>query len=312
MRLLAPITRIFAAYTAFLGRLAHPFSSRHTTRAQTETERKLFAAAAERQERTLFRTIDLQTDTEPAPQPSVTPSPRLRGRRKRLVLAGVAVPVIALVAALGAVAYFTSSGGGSASASVGTLNAPGKPGAVANGIGRVDVTWHQATLSTGTLAEKYYVSRYSGATLDGYACGTSPTGTTVPASAANGSGNFVCSDTGLSSAGPYKYTVTAVYNSWSAESVTSDPVTVSLVGPLDHFDVTPTTGTKTVGAPFTLTVTAKDASNLTITGYTGTIHFTSNDSQAALPGDYTFTGGDAGTHTFTNGATLKTAGTARP
>jgi hypothetical protein len=43
-------------------------------------------------------------------------------------------------------------------------------------------------------------------------------------------------------------------------------------------------------------------------GYTGTVHFGSSDAQAVLPGDYTFTGGDAGLHTFTGGVTLKTAG----
>jgi hypothetical protein len=56
--------------------------------------------------------------------------------------------------------------------------------------------------------------------------------------------------------------------------------------------------------PFT--ITAQDASGNTAAGYVGTIHFTSNDPQATLPADYTFTGADAGVHTFT--ATLRTAG----
>ena len=43
------------------------------------------------------------------------------------------------------------------------------------------------------------------------------------------------------------------------------------------------------------------------TGYTGTVHFTSSDGPAVLPANYTFTGGDAGTHVFS--VTLKTAGT---
>ena len=54
---------------------------------------------------------------------------------------------------------------------------------------------------------------------------------------------------------------------------------------------------------------AVDASNNTFTGYTGTIHFTSTDGQAVLPANYTFVAGDGGSHTFTNGVTLKTAGT---
>ena len=47
-----------------------------------------------------------------------------------------------------------------------------------------------------------------------------------------------------------------------------------------------------------VTVTALDAFGNIATGYTGTVHFTSTDGAAALPGNYTFTGGDAGVHTF--------------
>jgi hypothetical protein len=51
---------------------------------------------------------------------------------------------------------------------------------------------------------------------------------------------------------------------------------------------------------------AQDGGGNPITTYTGTVHFTSTDSQAILPSDYMFTGADAGVHTFT--ATLATAG----
>ena len=60
-------------------------------------------------------------------------------------------------------------------------------------------------------------------------------------------------------------------------------------------------------------VTATDAYGNTITGYGGTVHFTSSDPAAVLPANYTFDAcgpdpcGDAGTHTFS--VTLKTAGT---
>src|SRR5207244_359796 len=64
----------------------------------------------------------------------------------------------------------------------------------------------------------------------------------------------------------------------------------------------------TAGSPFTITVTAQDANNNVLTGYTGTVHFTSSDGQAVLPANYTFNSGDAGVHMFTNGVTLKTAG----
>jgi hypothetical protein len=63
----------------------------------------------------------------------------------------------------------------------------------------------------------------------------------------------------------------------------------------------------TAGAASNVTVTAKDAYGNTATGYTGTVHLTSTDSQAVLPGNYGFTSTDAGVHTFS--VTLKTAGT---
>jgi len=65
--------------------------------------------------------------------------------------------------------------------------------------------------------------------------------------------------------------------------------------------------TATAGSPFTVTVT------VTIGGKRDTIinshiHFTSSDPEAVLPGDYTFTPADAGSHTWTDGFTLMTPG----
>ena len=65
--------------------------------------------------------------------------------------------------------------------------------------------------------------------------------------------------------------------------------------------------TTTAGASGSFTVTALNADGSIDTGYTGTVHFTSSDGQAALPGDYMFTTADAGAHTFS--AVLQTAGT---
>ena len=39
------------------------------------------------------------------------------------------------------------------------------------------------------------------------------------------------------------------------------------------------------------------------TGYTGTIHFTSDDVSAILPVDYAFVSGDGGIRTFAGGVT---------
>ena len=65
---------------------------------------------------------------------------------------------------------------------------------------------------------------------------------------------------------------------------------------------------RTAGTAGTITVKAVDAFGNTATGYRGTVHFTSTDTKALLPANYTFTAANAGTHTF-SGVTLKTAGT---
>jgi hypothetical protein len=62
-----------------------------------------------------------------------------------------------------------------------------------------------------------------------------------------------------------------------------------------------------VGTAGNFTVTAEDSSGHTVTGYTGTVQFSSSDSKAGLPKDYTFVTADHGTHTFS--ATFETAGT---
>jgi hypothetical protein len=72
--------------------------------------------------------------------------------------------------------------------------------------------------------------------------------------------------------------------------------------PAIHFAVS-APATATAGTAFNFTVTAQDALNNTLTGYTGTVHFTSTDGAALLPADATLTNG---TGTFS--ATLKTAG----
>src|SRR5262249_43514241 len=74
------------------------------------------------------------------------------------------------------------------------------------------------------------------------------------------------------------------------------------------FDVS-APGTTTAGDPFSVTVTAQDAFDNTITDYAGTVTFASSDGSATLPADYTFLGGDNGSHTFTNEVTLVIAGT---
>jgi CSLREA domain-containing protein len=76
-------------------------------------------------------------------------------------------------------------------------------------------------------------------------------------------------------------------------------------GAVSQFKVVSSATAVTAGTALTFTVTALDAYGNTATGYRGTVHFTSTDAQAALPANYAFAAGDAGTHTFS--VTLKTA-----
>jgi hypothetical protein len=79
----------------------------------------------------------------------------------------------------------------------------------------------------------------------------------------------------------------------------STPVTILAVsGP----------STATPGVPFTVTVTALANGNQDKI-FNMDVHFSSSDSAAILPIDYTFTAADAGSHMFTNGITLMTVGT---
>jgi len=59
----------------------------------------------------------------------------------------------------------------------------------------------------------------------------------------------------------------------------------------------------TAGTAFNVTITAQNSGGGTVTDYSGTVHFTSNDPNAVLPADATLTNG-----TGTFNATLKTAG----
>ncbi len=82
----------------------------------------------------------------------------------------------------------------------------------------------------------------------------------------------------------------------AGQSTTSGPT---------HFGVSAPAGS-TAGASFTVTVTALNSDGSTDAGYTGTVHFTSSDSSAVLPADFTFTSTNQGVATFT--VTLKSAG----
>jgi hypothetical protein len=93
-----------------------------------------------------------------------------------------------------------------------------------------------------------------------------------------------------------------------AHSLTvTDTATPTLTGSQTGITVTPAAPTWFIitaspsaqaGVPVTITVTVLDDFDNIVTGYTGTIHFTSTDAAAVLPADYTFGSSDNGKATF--------------
>ncbi|WP_375765809.1 hypothetical protein NR798_29400 [Archangium gephyra] len=103
----------------------------------------------------------------------------------------------------------------------------------------------------------------------------------------------------LVSVGGQTLTATDVAGGWSC----SAPVTIHPAAPAILLSGT---GPATAGDAASFTATVKDTFGNTVTGYRGTVDFSSTDSRAALPAAYTFTETDSGTRTFS--ATFKTAG----
>ena len=83
--------------------------------------------------------------------------------------------------------------------------------------------------------------------------------------------------------------------------------TLTTVLPVARLTVSGMGSPETAGSVQSFTVSAHDALGNLVTGFTGTISFSSSDSHASLPAAYTFTSGDAGSHTFS--AVLNSAGT---
>jgi hypothetical protein len=141
-----------------------------------------------------------------------------------------------------------------------------------------------------------------------------------------GTVHFTSSVSSASLPGDYTFTSTdqgtrsfsATFNTAGSQSLTATDtadstitgsqtgITVNPANPAHSFRVNGFPSPTTAGVSHSFTVTALDSSGHVATGYTGTVHFSSNDSQAVLPADYIFTTGDQGVHTFT--ATLEKAG----
>jgi len=94
----------------------------------------------------------------------------------------------------------------------------------------------------------------------------------------------------------------AVVNGSNSITLLETPASVAA-----SFRVRIVPATATAGTAFQVVVTAFDSANRLMTGYTGSVSFTSTDLAALLPATYKFTAADQGIHRFT--VTLRTAGT---
>gem|GEM_PF-918063 len=164
-----------------------------------------------------------------------------------------------------------------------------------------------ATPLTATATENTSGVAVSGVSMTFTAPSTGPSGTfsnstnTITATT-NASGAIAESFTANATAGgPYNVTAGATTPDQASASTVNFALT-NVSAAATHFAVSaPSTIAK--GTQFSFTVTALNASNATVTGYTGTVHFTSSGGAAMLPSDSTLTNG---TGTFT--ATLNTIG----
>ncbi len=201
------------------------------------------------------------------------------GRRARWAfLAWLAVCACAMALCASALGFFAGIGTGEFQAPVGVLSVPTISAAKA-GSGTVALTWAASKGPSGATA--YYVTR------DGKAPGGN-----CPSAAEPQNEVTSCTDEGLE-AGTYNYVVTSVWRSWHATSgATQAKVTTGAVA---HFTVAVSSSSPAAGAGDNLTITAKDASGTTVTGYTGTHELVFSGAEASP-------GGNAPTVTASGGA----------
>jgi hypothetical protein len=174
------------------------------------------------------------------------------GRRVRLILLILAAFTVVGTSAW---AYWTTYGAGTASASTGSLNAPSSVSVPStNNTGSVPVSW---TGSSGTpVPQGYYLTRVKiSDSTTSPACGSSPTSLiTVGAS---------CTDSSVPN-GTFYYTVTAVYNGWTATSGSSINITVSVPTHLAFTTSPSSTGTSATALPTQPVVAVQDVSGNTV------------------------------------------------
>jgi hypothetical protein len=211
-------------------------------------------------------------------------------RRALSGLAG-ALTIAALAALCGtALAYFTTTGIGSASASVADLGAPTISSATPAAGGTVALNW-TAVPAPGEGTVTYSVTRDGGAPA-----GTCPSASS-PAAVTS------CTDSGVEP-GTHTYVVTA---RWHGFSEASAPATAKVtIGPATHLALSAATMTPTAGIADNLTVTAQDVNNATVTTYTGSHNLTFSGASASPAGNAPTVANSSGTAVAFGSATAIT------
>jgi hypothetical protein len=210
-----------------------------------------------------------------------------------------------------------------------TVTFPGalSPGAVITATS-VDALYNTSMLSAG-LGTVLAVTGFPSTTTAGAAGAFTVTVRNLDGSTASnytGTIHFSSSDTQAALPADYTFTAadqgvhtfSAILKTAGSKSLTAtDTVTSRIAGSQAGIVVNPAVASQLViNAPssvthkvaFSLTLTVEDAYGNVVTGYAGTVHFTSSDSTATLPANYTFTAADAGVHTFVNTTTLRKKG----
>ncbi len=191
----------------------------------------------------------------------------------RRSLPGPLALVVLTVLAGAALASFSTTGAGTAAASITTLSVPSSP--TASSGDNVSVTWSASTIAGTVAATSYVVERYTsgGSDLGPASCSPVPASSGTP----NAFGSFSCTDS--PGAGTYEYKITARYNgSWTAASGFTNTATAR------------NATTTTVGAPGSSTAGVAIASgSISATlagagaGAGGTVTFTVFGPQASAP-----------------------------
>jgi hypothetical protein len=211
-------------------------------------------------------------------------------RRAVMRLALICATVVGLASG-SALAYFSTAGGGTASAAVTALAAPTISAATAGAGGTVSLTWKAVSAPNGGTVT-YYVTR-NGKEEPGEAC----PGQAKPET------RITCTDSGLEP-GTYEYKVTALWSSWSKVStVSSAKVTV---GKVVKFTITGSNASPATGAGVNLTLTAKDSAGATVTTYTGSHNFIFAGAESSSEGKAPTAVNAAGTAVALGNATALT------